>query len=227
MKHAVVLPAILLGIVGGVVFAAVIGALLFVGAGRWDLPWFWAYVGVWTASDVIGPLVMDRGLIAERFRPGPGGRDYPRAIVFLPLWLGQFLLAGLDVGRFHWTDTVPPAVQLIGMLATTAALAVVLWASAVNRFFSAVIRIQTERGHRVITSGPYQFVRHPGYAASAFIFVGSGLALGSWLAALMGVLLFLGVLGRTAEEDRILREQLEGYAAYAERVRYRLLPGVW
>jgi protein-S-isoprenylcysteine O-methyltransferase Ste14 len=131
------------------------------------------------------------------------------------------------VGRFHWSDTVPLVVQVIGLLATAAALAVTTWASAVNRLFSSVIRIQTERGHHVITSGPYRFVRHPAYAVSPLLFVGSGLALGSWLAALIGVLLVLPVLRRTAQEDRILRERLEGYAAYARKVRYRLFPGVW
>jgi protein-S-isoprenylcysteine O-methyltransferase Ste14 len=107
------------------------------------------------------------------------------------------------------------------------ATAVLVWAEAVNRFFSSVIRIQTERGHHVVTTGPYRYVRHPGYAASLFMFAGGGLVLGSWLAALIGLLLFVGILRRTVEEDRILHEQLEGYAAYAQKVRYRLIPGVW
>jgi protein-S-isoprenylcysteine O-methyltransferase Ste14 len=218
---------VLLGILSGVAFQALIGALLFGCAGRWDLPMFWAYLGVWTASALVGPLVVDPSLIKERLRPGPGGKDYARTIAFLPLGLGQFIVAGLDVGRFHWSDTVPPAVQVIGLLATTAALAVVVWASAVNRFFSSVIRIQTDRGHHVVTSGPYRFVRHPAYAVSLFLFVGSGLALGSWLSALIGLFLFFPVLRRTTHEDRVLREQLAGYAAYAEKVRYRLFPGVW
>jgi len=219
--------AVLPGILSGVALVAFIGALLFGCAGRWDLPMFWAYLGVWTASGLVGPLVVDPSLIKERLRPGPGGKDYAITIAFLPLGLGQFIVAGLDVGRFHWSDTVPLAVQVIGLLAAAAALAVMVWASAVNRFFSSVIRIQTDRGHYVVTSGPYRFVRHPAYAVSPFLFVGSGVALGSWLAALLGLLLFFPVLRRTVQEDRVLREQLEGYAAYAEEVRYRLFPGVW
>ena len=90
-----------------------------------------------------------------------------------------------------------------------------------------MIRIQTNRGHRLVTSGPYRFVRHPAYAAAPFLFVGGGLALGSWLAVLESVLLIVPLLRRTAQEDRLLRAQLAGYADYARKVRYRLLPGVW
>jgi len=118
-------------------------------------------------------------------------------------------------------------VQGAGLLAVAAALAVVVWAMAVNRFFSPVIRIQTDRGHHLVTSGPYRYVRHPAYAAFPLVMVGSGLALGSWLAALIGLLLVVPVLRRAALEDRVLLKQLEGYAAYARQVRYRMFPGVW
>src|SRR5262249_53518813 len=108
-----------------------------------------------------------------------------------------------------------------------AALAVVVWAMAVNRFFSSVIRIQTDRGHHLITCGPYRYVRHPAYASEPFLLIGSGLMLGSWLATFIGVLLVGPVLWRTAKEDGILRRELEGYAGYAQQVRYRVFPGVW
>ncbi|HEV3259511.1 MAG TPA: isoprenylcysteine carboxylmethyltransferase family protein [Gemmataceae bacterium] len=215
------------GIIGVIVFMAVIAGLLFGCAGRWDLPFFWAYLGVWTASSLVGPLVVDPTLIKERLRPGPGGKDYLSAAFLVPLWVGQHVVAGLDVGRFHWSDTVPLAVQVIGLLAMAAALAVVVWAVAVNRFFSSVIRIQTDRGHHLVTAGPYRYVRHPAYASCPFLMIGGGLALGSWLAALIGLLLVFAVLRRTALEDRILREQLEGYADYAQNVPYRVFPGVW
>lgn len=218
---------VVFGVLSGVIFVALIGALLFGCAGRWDVPMFWAYLVVWTAACLVGPLMVDPTLIKERLRPGPGGKDYALAIVFAPLWLGQHVVAGVDMGRFHWSDTVPLAVQVVGLLAVVVALAVVMWAVAVNRFFSSVIRIQTDRGHHLVTSGPYRYVRHPAYAASPFLLVGAGLALGSWLAALIGLLMVVPILRRTAQEDRILREQLEGYAAYAQKVRYRLYPGMW
>jgi protein-S-isoprenylcysteine O-methyltransferase Ste14 len=176
---------------------------------------------------LVSPLVVDPGLIGERVHPGPGGKDYMTAILLGPLWLGQHLVAGLDVGRLHWIDKVPFVVQIAGLVAVAAGLAVVQWATAVNRFFSSVIRIQRDRGHQVITTGPYHFVRHPGYAAAFVLFLGGGLALGSWLAVLVGVLMCIPILRRTVQEDRTLRQELEGYAQYAERVRYRLFPGVW
>ena len=188
---------------------------------------FWIYLGIWIVSIGVAVFVVDPTLIQERIRPGPGGRDYATAIALTPLWLGQCVVTGLDVGRYHWSDNVPPVVQVIAMLAMAAGLAVVVWAEAVNRFFSSVIRIQTERGHHVITSGPYRYLRHPGYAACLFVFAGGGLALGSWLAALIGVLMVLPILRRTVVEDRLLHEQLEGYTAYAQKVRYRVFPGVW
>jgi protein-S-isoprenylcysteine O-methyltransferase Ste14 len=216
-----------LGLLGGLVFIAVVGVILFGCAGRWDLPLFWAYLGIWVATMAVAVFVVDPGLIRERTRPGPGGKDYVTVYAFAPVWLGQLVVAGLDVGRFHWSDNVPLAVQVIALLLMAAAMAVLVWAEAANRFFSSVIRIQTERGHHVITNGPYRYVRHPGYAASVFLLVGGGLVLGSWIAALIGLLMFVGILRRTVEEDRILREQLDGYTAYAQKVRYRLIPGVW
>jgi protein-S-isoprenylcysteine O-methyltransferase Ste14 len=218
---------IVFGMLGAVAFVALLGTLMFGGAGRWDLPFFWAYLGVWTASALVWSVVVDPALMKERVHPGPGGREYATAIVFTPVWLVQHGVAGLDVGRFHWTDTVPTGAQVLALVATTAALAVVVWAMTVNRFFSTVIRIQTDRGHHLITSGPYRYVRHPAYAAEPFLLISSGLVLGSWVATFIGVLLVAPVLWRTAREDQVLRKELEGYAAYARQVRYRVLPGVW
>ena len=101
-----------------------------------------------------------------------------------------------------------------------------VWAMAVNRFFSPVVRLQEERGHRLVTDGPYRYIRHPGYAGillSACV----GVALGSWWSLLPLVVAMGLILRRTALEDRFLRASLEGYASYAEQVRYRLVPGIW
>jgi protein-S-isoprenylcysteine O-methyltransferase Ste14 len=219
--------AVVLGILGGAGFLAFFGAILFGCAGRWDLPMYWAYLGVWATAAVVATFLVDPTLIRERIHPGPGGEDQATAILLAPLWLGQCVIAALDVGRYHWSDTVPIAVQGIALLAMAAGVAVVVWSEVVNRFFSPVIRIQTERGHRVITVGPYRYLRHPGYAACLLIFLAAGLVLGSWLAVLPGVLMVLLILRRTAKEDRLLHEQLEGYADYARRVRYRVFPRVW
>jgi protein-S-isoprenylcysteine O-methyltransferase Ste14 len=227
MRGCTTTKTAILGLLSGAGFLAIFAALLFGCAGRSDLPMFWAYLGVWALSMLVAVLVVDPTLIQERMRPGPGGKDYVTAFGSSALWLGQAIVGALDVGRYYWSDTVPPAVQVISLVAMAGSAAVLVWAEAVNRFFSPVIRIQTERGHHVISSGPYRYIRHPGYAAGSLLFLSSGLVLGSWLAGLIGLVIILPVLVRTAREDRILRQQLEGYAAYAEKVRYRLFPGVW
>jgi protein-S-isoprenylcysteine O-methyltransferase Ste14 len=221
------MKTIMLNILAGLAFAAVIGAILFGSAGRWDLPFFWAYLAVWAMAMVAGGIVADPTLAKERLRPGPGGKDYLSIFVVTPIWLSLYVVTGLDVGRFHWSDDVPLPIQVVALALMAAALAVMIWAVAVNRFFSSVIRIQTDRGHQVVTAGPYRFVRHPAYAGVPFLFVGGSLALGSWLTALLSLVMLPWFLRRTAQEDRVLREQLDGYAAYARKVRYRLFPGVW
>jgi protein-S-isoprenylcysteine O-methyltransferase Ste14 len=101
------------------------------------------------------------------------------------------------------------------------------WTLAVNRHAEATVRIQTDRGHTVVTSGPYQFVRHPMYTGAMVMYVATGLVLGSiWALALAGILVGL-FLWRTVMEDRTLRRELDGYEEYAAQTRYRLVPGVW
>lgn len=108
-----------------------------------------------------------------------------------------------------------------------AGIAVTCWAQAVNPFFEPGVRIQSERHQRVIDSGPYRFVRHPGYVAALLLFFGMALALGSYWALLPAALAAALLVLRTAWEDRLLQAELPGYADYARRVRWRLLPGLW
>jgi protein-S-isoprenylcysteine O-methyltransferase Ste14 len=109
---------------------------------------------------------------------------------------------------------------IVGMLGVT-------WAESVNKFFEPTVRIQTDRGHRVIDFGPYDIVRHPGYVSGFLVFIGTPLCLGSLWALIPAVLACLLLVVRTVWEDRTLRMELTGYEAYAQRVRYRLIPGVW
>jgi protein-S-isoprenylcysteine O-methyltransferase Ste14 len=141
--------------------------------------------------------------------------------------VSQWIVAGLDVGRFHWSDTVPIALRDIGLASFGTAIAIWYWAMRTNPFFSVAVRVQRERGHYVVASGPYRFVRHPGYAAVVLLGWGGPLALGSWWAVVTHVVVVALFVRRAPLEDRMLREELEGYAAYAASVRYRFLPGVW
>jgi protein-S-isoprenylcysteine O-methyltransferase Ste14 len=142
--------------------------------------------------------------------------------------IAHCVVAGLDRGHFHWSDRVPGWLQAVALIAMASSFALVLWAMVVNRFFSSVIRIQNDRGQHVISTGPYAVIRHPGYLAGIVFVVTSGVALGSWYAALMLTVFTVPfLLYRVTTEDGVLHAELPGYTDYATRVRWRLVPGVW
>jgi len=125
------------------------------------------------------------------------------------------------------SEIIPQVWQILGLAGMAASLGLALWALTQNRFFSPVIRVQTERGHHLITSGPYQFIRHPGYLGGAGSALCGAIALGSRWALLPAAGVVGVLLRRTVIEDRFLRPELAGYQDYARKVRYRLLPGIW
>ena len=199
----------------GLAFTLLIAAVLCGSAGRWDLPMFGVYLGLWLLFALITAAAIDLDLMKERLRPRAAGRDsLPLLRLLAAASLGgHYVVAGLDVGRYHWSDTVPLGAQVLGLIGLAAALAIIRWTQHVNRFFSSAMRIQRDRGQHVITAGPYQYVRHPGYAAFILVALCSGLALGSW-GSLLPPLLYIGLfIRRTVVEDRLLREELEGYPA--------------
>jgi len=202
-------------------------AALFGSAGSLAIPTFWLYWAILAAVFVAAFAWLDRGLLQERMRPG--GRPTPLGLrVSNVVLLTHWVIAGLDRGRLHWTDSVPLWLQAFGMFVIVAGYGLVFWAMLVNRFFSSVVRIQSDRGQQVVTNGPYAFVRHPGYSAGILILAASGVALGSWLAAaFLVVASFPFLFYRVINEDRVLRTRLDGYADYAHRVRWRLVPGIW
>jgi protein-S-isoprenylcysteine O-methyltransferase Ste14 len=214
--------------VQSVLFLVVAAVALFASAGTIAIAGFWLYLAILAAVTIASLTLLPADLIRERMRPG--GRRAPPTLEFyiflLPLF--QLVFAGLDRGRLHWSDSVPLWLQAMGFIAVAAGASLCLWAMIVNRFFSSVARIQADRGQYVITSGPYRFVRHPGYSGGILFFLGSGLALGSWIAAAIVVITGLPFLFyRAVTEDRMLRADLPGYRDYADRVRWRLLPGIW
>jgi protein-S-isoprenylcysteine O-methyltransferase Ste14 len=208
---------------------AIIAGILFVAAGRIDLPFFWAYLAVFTAFALVVMLTVPAELLEERSKPGGESRDNLALlrVVAGVVFLGQWIVAGLDVGRFHWSDTVPVWLQAAGLASFAALLATWYGCMRVNPFFSAAVRVQSERGHHVVDSGPYRLVRHPGYAAFVLLGWGGPIALGSWWAVVSHLAVVVLFVRRARMEDRILREELAGYAAYAARVRYLFVPGVF
>jgi protein-S-isoprenylcysteine O-methyltransferase Ste14 len=213
--------------VQAVAFVIAAAVALFGSAGTLAVPEFWLYLAIFAAVMVASFAALDPGLLRERMRPG--GQRPPVALrLFSIVLFVHWIVAGLDRGRLHWSDSVPPWLQGVGLFAVAGGYALALWAMYVNRFFSSVIRIQADRGQHVIATGPYAFIRHPGYLAGIVIMVASGVALGSWIAAAILIALSLPFLLRRAMiEDRVLRADLAGYRDYVQQVRWRLMPGIW
>jgi protein-S-isoprenylcysteine O-methyltransferase Ste14 len=215
-----------------IVVTVLVITVLFASAGRMDLAMFWAFVVAHSGSHLAMAFIVFRGnpdLLRERQQPGGGVKTWDRVIlrIYSLLTLALFVVAGLDVGRFHWSDTVPPWGQIVALVGFALSFAFNIWAMAVNNFYSRIVRIQQDRGQYVVTEGPYRYVRHPTYIGSILSWVCAALALGSWLALVPAVLVAATFAARTALEDRTLQAELDGYKEYAQRVRYRLLPGVW
>ena len=211
-------------------YVVITGILLFGSAGtlKWLYAWVWLLFTAGfqiAATLIIGARHPD--LMEERSRIREGTKWWDRILVPLLMLstLAIFVTAGLDF-RFHgakppvWLAVIAVAVVDAGALLTTQAM-------LANRFFATSVRIQTERGHRVVSAGPYAYVRHPGYAGALLFTAMAPLALGSRLAAIAAGLTIAVIVLRTALEDRTLQRELLGYREYAERVRSRLIPGIW
>jgi protein-S-isoprenylcysteine O-methyltransferase Ste14 len=204
----------------------IIGGGLMAIAGRWQDPWLWSYVLVFAAAGLYPTLALDDDLARERFSPPEPGADRVPLLAIRLLALAHLIVGALDSGRWH-VGEVPESVRFLGLAGMAISMMFVFRAMMTNRFFSAVVRIQRDRGHRVVDQGLYGVIRHPGYAGMIPAMACSGLALGSWLAFGIGLVYAAWVLRRVLFEDAYLREHLEGYGDYAARVRYRLIPGVW
>jgi len=205
---------------------------LFGAAGRLDWIRGWIYVAEYLVGMASAWVVMRRVnpelIEARSTMRHPGTKRFDKFIlgVYIPMTLVQPAVAGLDAVRFGWSE-MPEAALYIGVILFAAGIAITTWALAVNPFAETTVRIQTERGHRVIGDGPYGFVRHPLYVGIILIHIAGGLILGSyWALAVAGFVIALFVV-RTALEDRTLQSELPGYRDFASRTRWRLVPGLW
>ena len=215
-----------------VIWVVGMGALLFVPAGTLHWPAAWVYLGTSAVLGLGGKLWLaktDPALLAERMRPMMQ-KDQPAAdkkfmLVFGFTALVWFLAIGLDE-RYHASD-VPVALRALGWAMLILSSGFIMWVMRENSFAIPVVKLQTERGHRVVSTGPYAWVRHPMYTATILFFVGAPLLLGSWWSVAMSPLFAVLFAVRAGIEERALVEGLPGYADYAARVRYRLVPGLW
>jgi protein-S-isoprenylcysteine O-methyltransferase Ste14 len=204
---------------------------LFLPAGTWAWSRGWLFFVVTVAAGVVITLFLNRvnpDVVAARANRHEGTKGWDRILlsIFLPAVVLIPILAALDDRRFHWSH-VPWWICGIGYILLIAGMAGMTWAETVNKHFEPTVRIQTDRGHTVIDTGPYAIVRHPGYVAASLMFVGIALSLGSLWALIPAAVSCLLLVVRTVLEDRTLRAELSGYEEYARRVRFRLLPGVW
>lgn len=169
------------------------------------------------------------GLIRERMRPGAGaleGMGEEIALYGVPAAAHRLLAAADRPGAPFWRP-MPAALQGFGYVGYALSNLIVIWAELTNPYFSSAVRVQAERGQHVISSGPYALIRHPGYASGIALFISSAFALGSWSSLAPSIIFSTLIVRRMRMEDRFLQANLQGYRHYAERVRFRLVPGVW
>lgn len=220
---------VLIYIVKTVLSTIAMAVILFASAGTPDWAAGWAYVGLVSIGTVASMLIVDTELLAERSQVGQGAQTIDVVLAVIMARVGPAAIAtvaGLDL-RFGWMPEIPRVLSAAGMLGMILGYAIGMWAMASNKFFSGVVRIQSERGHEVVTGGPYAIVRHPGYAGTILAVLGTPLMLGSMWALIPAAATIGVIIARTALEDRTLMQCLSGYKAYARWVRCRLLPGVW
>ena len=205
--------------------------LLFLPAGRLDWWEGWAFCTFYILAVIAvyaWMLRYDPDLVRERQSVPKDQPRWDKIIMrsYSILALGEFVVAALDSGRFGWRD-VPVWGRVLGWLSLTLSFALIWWVLASNTFASHAVRVQEDRGQRVIGTGPYAHVRHPMYAGIIVCFSAVPLVLRSlWALIVAGAIVMLFLL-RTALEDRTLQAELPGYGEYARRVRWRLLPGIW
>ena len=196
-------------------------------ADGWRSPLLLGYSAGMSALFFYALLAMTSDLTSERFHPPEPGIDAV-ALQWVRLTaLAAVVVAPLDGGRFHWSPAIPDGVRVAAMIGSLVAFLICFRAMLTNRFFSAVIRIQKDRGHQVVDRGPYAVIRHPGYAGMITGVPLMALGLGSWFGFGFASVYSLLILRRVTYEDRFLQQNLPGYREYAARVTARLVPRVW
>jgi len=228
-------PNVLAGILTRIgtlaIFFVLIAAVLLLAAGRLKWTWAWVYLGICLVSVSINGTIMLRTspeTIAERGRPQET-KDWDKVVsglLAVAVYFALPLVAGLDV-RFGGAPDLDVAWHVAGAVVLAVGLGLTAWAMIANALFSTAVRIQSERGHTVCSTGPYRFVRHPGYVGFILQSISVPLLLGSLWALIPGITAAVLVIVRTSLEDRTLQAELPGYRDYVQRVRCRLVPGIW
>ena len=222
------IPKVFVGL--AVASMVVLAGLVFVLARRLDWTLGWIYVVIFAATWAINLACLlhwNPELIRRRvgLRKGTKTWDSVWLVLFAPVVIAIYIVAGLEARDAP--SSAPGAAWLLGLAIYVPGWALAIWSMVVNPFFEKTVRIQTDHGHRVIDTGPYAYLRHPGYVGFVGWMLSTPLLLASAWAFVPALLAVVCLVIRTALEDRTLRAELPGYAEYAARVRFRLIPGVW
>lgn len=209
------------------VFTVVVCGGVLALSGEWKSPLLWTFVIGMSALFLYAMTAIGSDLAAERFHPPSPGLDRVALRWVRIIGLAAVVVSPLDGGRFHWSPPPSDLLRMAGIIGALAAFALCFRAMVVNRYFSSVIRIQSDRGHRVVDSGPYAFIRHPGYAGMIAGVPLMAIGLGSWWGFALAAVYSLLILRRVSVEDRFLSANLPGYPEYSARVTSRLVPGIW
>ncbi len=196
----------------------------------WPAGWiFWSLLLGFTVVNTGLLFKSDPGLLQERFsfsQPNQPTSDKVLTSVNVLLALAWLILIPLDAVRFHWSH-MPLVLQIIGGIVLVGFMPLAILTFRENSFLATMARVQEERGQTVISTGPYHSIRHPLYASALLFCLGTPLLLGSWYGLLFVPIVIAGLMGRTLLEERVLREELPGYAAYMAQVKYRFIPYIW
>jgi protein-S-isoprenylcysteine O-methyltransferase Ste14 len=222
------------GIVGLLIIVPLMLATLLLSAGRFNWWEAWAYTGTGLLVLIGSRVVMIRknpDLALERSQAlgKEDVKEWDKLLMPFTALIAPFIswiVAGLDQ-RFGWSADLPNWIQIFALVVIQLGSLVGSWAMVANRFFSSQVRIQTDRGHSVVRGGPYQYVRHPGYAGGLVSWLAAPVFFSSWWLIIPTLIAITASVIRTALEDRTLQDELPGYREYAEEVKYRLIPGIW
>ncbi len=215
-----------------IIMTIITSVILFLSAGRLSWAGGWAFLGMNVFTQLLSAIILiprQSDLLDERSQVRPGTKSWDR--FFIPAitifgTLAIIIVAGLDA-RFGWSAEILPVIWGLALAIALVSQLFVLWAMATNRFFATTVRIQEERGHQVVSSGPYRFVRHPGYAGSIIYTLLIPVVLGSWWTFIPALITIGLLVARTSLEDQMLQAELPGYWDYSQKVPHRLIPGVW
>lgn len=204
------------------------GAILFIAAGTLSWKWAWIVLFLGAFLLIINLILLPAELIEERGRKKENVKKWDRiltSIILFPTIL-MYVFSGLDQ-RFNWTGDIHIIINIAGLVLIFSGSMIFTWSMVSNKFFSTLVRLQTDRQHTVVTEGPYKYVRHPGYNGYIIFTLATPIALGTFWGLVFSGIIGILLIARTALEDATLKKELPGYTEYAENVKYKLIPFLW